>query len=98
MLSVYVLTVEAVSSDPRAAPGSNAAYISVYTTAPSEANARSVALREVAEAGWHCVNIDSVSKHTESDYPTERPGREYFEQALVDGIVLVVHSFPLEKH
>lgn len=89
-----MVTVAAISINDRDGAEPRGAFINVYTTATSEQLAREVALREVAEAGWHCVNVEKVAWHTEDRYLTDETGKEYFHQALIDGIVLVSHEFP----
>jgi hypothetical protein len=96
MNGVYVVSVEAVPSDRNASVDIRGAYINVYTTASSDPLARAVALREIAAAGWHCVNIDNVSWHTTDTYSIDPAGKEHFDQALVDGVVLVAHIFSIE--
>jgi hypothetical protein len=95
MTGVYVVSARAVPSAPEASAEPLGAYINVYTTAATEAEARGVALREIFEAGWHCECVEGVSWHTREDYSGDTSGREYFEQALIDGVVLVMHTFPL---
>ena len=97
MRGVYVLTIRAVSSDASASMEAKGAYINVYASVPSEAEAKNLALKEVAAAGWRCLNVDGASLHTREDYATDSSGLGYFEQALVDGVVLVVHTHPLEQ-
>ena len=96
MRGVYVTTIRAVSLDAAASPEANGAYINVYATVPSEAEAKSLALKEVAAAGWQCLNIEGTWLHTREDYSLDPSGLVYFEQALVDGVVLVVHMHPVE--
>jgi len=95
MDGIYVVIVEA--SPP---PGSDkffefgGAYINVYTTSQTEGDAIAVATAEVREAGWQLDAIDGVNWATRSDFPDIESGLEYFEQALLDGVVVVVHTFP----
>jgi len=96
MRSVYVITIRAVSSDDSASIEAKGACINVYATAPSEAEATNLALKEMAAAGWRCLNVDGASLRTREDYATDSSGLEYFEQALIDGVVLVVHTHPVE--
>ena len=94
MEGLYVVTVEATpaaGSDAFASHGG--AYINVFTTDASESEALSTASREIAEAGWQFNRIDDVTWVTRSDYADDPSGLEYFEQALIDGVVIVVHIF-----
>ncbi len=91
MEGLYVVTVEA---QPIA--GSDAfelhrgAYVIVFTTEFSESQALSTASREINAAGWKSKSIENVVWATRSDYADDPSGLEYFEQALIDGVVLVV--------
>jgi hypothetical protein len=97
MEGLYVVTIDALPF-----PGSEeansfgGAYINVYTTDQSEAAALTTASREVAEAGWQSHAIESVSFVTRQDFEDDSDGLAYFEQAQLDGIVVVVHTFPNE--
>ena len=69
------------------------AAINVYTLEPSEEAAQELAFREVREAGWEPHVVEEQFWLTREDLGETPQGLEYFEQALVDGIVLVVHTF-----
>ena len=70
------------------------AYINVYTTEDSKEAALQLASREVAEAGWQSRSIENIEYVTREDLVEESEWLEYFDQALIDGYVLVVHTFP----
>ena len=91
-----------VTIDALPLPGTEAtnsyggAYINVYTVDQSEAAALATASREVAGAGWQSRAIESVSFVTRSDFEDDSDGLTYFDQAKMDGVVLVVHTFSNE--
>lgn len=95
MSGLYLITIEALP-----APGSEAAdhyggaYINAYTTEGSEAAAIEAASREVSEAGWQSRAIERVEFLNREDFSEDPEGLEYFDQAQIDGIVLVIHTFP----
>ena len=95
MNGLYVVTIDALPL-----PGSEAAeefggaYINVYTTDQSESAALQTASREVSEAGWQSRAIEKVVFVTREDFDDDSDGLAYFDQARIDGIVLVVHTFP----
>ena len=95
MDGIYVVTVEASPI-----PGYErffefgVAYINVYTTSKTEADAIAVATVEVREASWQLDTIDDVNFATCGDFDDLESGLEYFEQALIDGVVVVVYTFP----
>jgi hypothetical protein len=94
MTSVFVVTAQCVSISADTLPTSDGAYLNVYATVSSEAEATSIAVTELAAAGWRCLKVQRVTRHTREDYENNPKGLEYFEQALQDGVVLVVHTFP----
>ncbi|WP_242102015.1 hypothetical protein [Lysobacter sp. M2-1] len=95
MEGIHVVFVEAAPL-----PGSDAfaivggAYIKVLTTALNETDALAIANHEVSEAGWSIRTVEDVSWVTRDDYTDGQEGIEYFEQALIDGVVLLVHTYP----
>ena len=94
-------TVRLVMVDALPQPGTPAfaeyggATINVYTTELSEQDAIALASREVAEAGWQLQTVDDTYLLTRPDLVEATPeGVAYFEQALLDGVVLVIHTYP----
>jgi hypothetical protein len=70
------------------------AYVNCWVDAASERDAVAIAQAEVREAEWEPGPIESVGPVTADDYTDDASGREYFEQALLDGVVLVFHTWP----
>ena len=95
MEGLYVVTVEAL---PAAGSGAFAlhggAYINVFTTDATELQARDTVSREVADAGWKIQSIGNIDWVTRADYADDPSSLEHFEQALIAGVVLVIHTFP----
>jgi hypothetical protein len=94
-------TVRLVMVDALPQPGTPAfaeyggATINVYTTELSEQAAVALATREVTEAGWLLQAVDETYLLTRTDLADATPeGVAYFEQALLDGVVLVIHTYP----
>jgi len=71
------------------------AAINIYTTELSEAAALDIAAQEVAEAGWQIQAIDETFLLTRADLVDAPDGLAYFEQALLDGVVVVIHTYPV---
>ena len=92
---MFVVTVNAL-------PGQGVSELSDYggasvncwvlVASAEEAVVRSKAA--VREARWVPESIESVSVVSSGDYSGDHTGRQYFEQALVDGIVVVFHTWP----
>ena len=70
------------------------ATINIYTTEESEDGALTIAAREVAEAGWQIQSVEDSFLLTREDLVESPDGLQYFEQALIDGVVLVVYTYP----
>jgi hypothetical protein len=91
---LYVVTYEA-----RPSPGSedfatcSGAAVNVWVEAATEQQALFIASQEIHDAGWLIDSLESVRPITRPDYSEDPTGVEYFEQALVDGVVLVFHTW-----
>lgn len=72
------------------------AYVNCWLDEPSEDAAVSRAEAEVRDCGWIPESISKIVAVTRETYIDHEDGREYFEQALTDGVVLVFHTFPHE--
>lgn len=97
-----MVTVRLVMVNALPQPGTSAfaeyggATINVYTTELSEQAAVALAMREVAEAGWQLQTVDETYLLTRADIMEAAPeGVAYFEQALLDGVVVVIHTYPV---
>ena len=88
--------------DASPAPGSDlfescgGATVNVFTTTPDERDAISVACQKITEAGWRVNSIEETHWVTREDYTEDQTGIEYFDQAMIDGSVLVFHTYPPE--
>jgi hypothetical protein len=95
MDGLYVVTIEALPE-----PGSDnaqsygGAFINIYTTDQTESAALETAGREVADAGWRSRTVEGIEYVTREDFDDDAEDLAYFEQAQLDGIVLVVHTYP----
>ena len=92
--SLYVVRYEA-----KPLPGSESfascsgAAVNVWVDVSTEQQALARAAQEVQEAGWSIESLKGVFPITRDDYSEDTTGLEYFEQALIDGIVLVFHTW-----
>ncbi len=50
----------------------------------------------VREYGWQPNQSSPAHLVSKADYAPDDPDREYFEQALIDGEVLVFHTYPAQ--
>ena len=96
MRGVYVVTVEAVPApDSERFATYAGAFINVYVRTSSSDEAIAAATQEVAEAGWVCRSIDEAAFLTREDLCDSPEGSSHFDQAMLDGVVVVIHSFPI---
>lgn len=72
---------------------SSGAYVNVWVEAVSEQQALAIAFQQIQEAGWRIESLEVVQPTTRDDYADDDSGLEYFEQALIDGIVLALHTW-----
>ena len=73
------------------------ASVNVWVRAASGSEAMAIARREIESAAWIPESQPSVVVVTRSDYNHNKVGREYFDQAVLDGIVLVFHTWPIDS-
>jgi hypothetical protein len=96
MESIHLIMVNALP-----VPGTDAfkefggATINVYTIEMSNDAAIAIAVREILAAGWRVESIEDTFFLTRADLAEEPDGLQYFEQALLDGIVLVFYTYPV---
>jgi len=69
------------------------AAVNAWVVAPTEQQALAIASQEIRDAGWCIESIEAVFTITRDNYSDDPTGLEYFEQALVDGVVLVFHTW-----
>lgn len=94
MDGLNVVTIDALPRlGTEAANSYRGACINVYAVEQSEVAALSTTDREVAEAGWVSRSVERVSYVRREDFEAGSDGLAYFEQALIDGVVLVLHAF-----
>jgi len=92
---MYFVTILARPSQDNARVGVfGGAYVNCWIEESSERAAIARAEKEVRAASWAPESIRSACVVTSDTYREDGEGREYFEQALIDGVVLVFHTFP----
>lgn len=99
-MSLSMERVRVVMLEALPLPATNAfaecggAIINVYLTELSRDAALDIAAREVAEAGWQIQSVEDTFLLSRQDLADAPDGLQYFEQALIDGIVLVIYAYP----
>src|SRR5262249_55748849 len=71
------------------------AYVNCWIDCPTQKEAERVARELIAQDGWVADKLDEARKVSRSYYDQNPEGRQYFDQALVDGEVLVFHTYPI---
>jgi hypothetical protein len=69
------------------------AAVNVWVAASTEQQALAIAAQKIQEAGWHIESLEAIFPVIRDDYSNDAAGLEYFEQALVDGIALIFHTW-----
>jgi hypothetical protein len=67
------------------------AFIDGWIRKPNRHDAEDLARREIAEQSWSIEKLEEHQLLSAAHYNDDDIGREYFEQALADGICLVFH-------
>lgn len=69
------------------------AVINSWVIANSKAEAETRARREIMEIGWTPTKDITVTRVRREDYESGSSAIEYFDQAVLDGIVIVIHTW-----
>lgn len=72
------------------------AYVNCWIEAMTERDAIAISHAQLRDAAWVPGAVGSVTVVAKNDYLTDEAGRAYFEQALLDGVVLVFHTWPTD--
>ena len=71
------------------------AFATVFVVNPYEEQALEAARALVENHGWRVQELDSMEWVELEDFPAGAPGRELYEQAMVDGICARFHRWPV---
>ncbi|MDY0021881.1 hypothetical protein [Arenimonas caeni] len=69
-------------------------FVSVYTTADSDDQALAIATAEIADAGWVLLTVENEYMLTKSEAEAIPEALPYYEQVLLDDVVLVFDMYP----
>ncbi|MDT8990004.1 hypothetical protein RQP54_03940 [Curvibacter sp. APW13] len=91
---VRVVSVEVVPiQGAEIALEASGAYASIYVLAPNDDAAIDLAAREMTHAGWSPVAIPDVRTVNTESFTDDNDALKYFEQCLIDGVVVVLHTW-----
>jgi hypothetical protein len=88
-----------------AAPGADSpafgeaggAYVNCWVLADSMRDAEIEAIRFVTDSGWVFDSIHGRESFEGQESPESKEGQEYLDQARIDGIVCVFHTWPPDE-
>jgi hypothetical protein len=91
--TVHIVQFEAAPMPGNPADGATGAYVNIYVHTSSETEALETAHREIEEAGWQVLNTENISSVNDKNISDAADDREYYDQCLLDGVVLVFHTW-----
>lgn len=73
------------------------AYINCWIEAENFEQAGISARQELDEMDWQVLELEEAFTVTREDYSEDPNGLEYYEQALIDKQVFLIHTYPIEE-
>lgn len=74
---------------------SGGAYVNCWILNDSRQAAEELAISMIDEYGWAVDALEDAGTVTSDDYTEDDEDREFYEQALVEGEVLVFNTWPI---
>ena len=94
-MTMFLLTyLAAPTPDAREFQDSGGAYVSCWIQNQDRQEAEKRATELIEEYGWSVEALQDGSVVTSADYARDDEDREFYEQALVEGEVLVFNTWP----
>jgi hypothetical protein len=94
-MTMYLLTFLAVPTpDAKEFHESGGAYVSCWIQNGDRHTAEQRARDLIQEYGWSVEGLEEGAIVTSADYDRDDEDREFYEQALVEGEVLVFNTWP----
>jgi hypothetical protein len=90
---MFFVTVEARHRESDNFEHAAGAVINTWLRADSKAEAATRAHREIMDLGWAPTKDLTVARVHREDYESNSSAIEYFDQAVLDGIVIVIHTW-----
>lgn len=95
-MTMFLLTYHAVpTSDAKEFHEAGGAYVSCWIQSGDRHAAEQRATELIQEYGWSVESLEEGATVTSADYEGGDEDREFYEQALVEGEVLVFNTWPL---
>jgi len=94
-MTMYYLTYLAVPTpDAKEFHDSGGAYVSCWIQNADRQDAEQRARDLIQEYGWSVESLEDGTTVTSADYTGDDEDREFYEQALAEGEVLVFNTWP----
>lgn len=94
-MTMFLLTyLAAPTPDAKEFQDSSGAYVSCWIQSQDRQDAEKRATELIEEYGWSVESLQEGSTVTSADYAGDDEDREFYEQALVEGEVLVFNTWP----
>lgn len=94
-MTMYLLTFLAVpTSDAKEFHESGGAYVNCWIQSGERYAAEQRARDLIQDYGWSVEDLEEGAIVTSTDYDKDDEDREFYEQALVEGEVLVFNTWP----
>jgi hypothetical protein len=93
---VWFVSVTSFPVEPGEFAKFGGAHVNCWLVVETEAQAIRRATELVEGYGWRVESVDRCQATERAHYDTDSDDLEYFEQALIDGEVVVFHTWPNE--
>ncbi|MCH8965043.1 MAG: hypothetical protein IIB58_08795 [Planctomycetes bacterium] len=73
------------------------AFVNCWIDGSSLVEADAIARRTIEDDGWIVADPDEAYSVTAADYDEDADGLDYYKQSLIDGLVCVFHTYPVDE-
>ena len=96
-MAIYFFTFHAQPRpDLEDADGIAGAYTNCWIEADNINQAEKIAKQEIGDLRWEILEKEDSFEITEDHYSKDSDGYDYYKQALIDKLVIVFHTYPIE--
>jgi hypothetical protein len=93
LMQYLILSAEPQAGTP-ASDEYGGAHVGCYIKDQTSLGAFDLAKKMIQEYGWNVLELEEQYSISAQTYENKSDGKEYFEQALIDGEVIVFYTFP----
>jgi hypothetical protein len=95
MTTYFFTFLAAPTEDAQEYEQAGGAYVNCWIRSDSRDQAEARAAALIEEYGWDVEALEEQSTVTSADYDQDDEDRQFYEQALVEGEVLVFNTWPV---